>query len=379
MRDVKTKKDIIGLIHKIIPPLPKEHRADFAFQRFHINNKRIFIISVLLLFEQLVYGFFVSSPAEPLRNIYLFSAFLMLLVGILSGYFLLNKPLKIRFMHKFYEMSLGIFGMAMALIRFLFFEFDGLRIPTIYIAVLYGVAVIFIFPYLPGFLLYSLLSSAIILLIPRYHYNVQSLHYIADIISNGLIAWLVSAINYANFVKNFLYKKEIESVNKILEERSIRDGLTGLYNRRKMDEVLKETAARAERYDTPFAIITMDIDFFKRINDSYGHDTGDSVLQEVAAILEENIREVDICGRWGGEEFLIICPETDMFHAAQIAERLRYLIMANPFRGRKTITSSFGIASSEEFPDLEQVLKASDTRLYEAKVRGRNRVVSDSD
>lgn len=373
------QKNIPLHINKIAPRIPEKYRSDFAFQRFQTNNKRIFFLSLFLFFEQLAYAFFISGLHGELRNIYLSSAILMLLMCSISGYLYLNPPDRIRFYHKFYELSLGIFGMGIALIRFLFFEFDGSRIPTIYIAVLYGIAVVFIFPYWQGFLLYSLLSSAIILLIPRFHYEIETVHYIADIASNGLIAWLISAINYTNFVKGFRQNKEIEAVNEVLEERSLKDELTGLYNRRKLNESLKEISARSERYRTDFAVITMDIDFFKRINDSYGHDAGDMVLQEIAAILKENIREVDICGRWGGEEFLIICPETDMFHASQIAERLRYLIMANPFQGQKVITASFGIASSEEFRDLEQILKASDTRLYEAKLRGRNRVVTDSD
>ena len=120
----------------------------------------------------------------------------------------------------------------------------------------------------------------------------------------------------------------------------------------------------------------MDVDHFKRINDNHGHHTGDLILREIGKILCNNIREVDTCGRWGGEEFLVICPETDLHHARLLAERLRILIMEAYERRKPIVTASFGVATSEETQKLDTVLTLADDRLYQAKELGRNRVVA---
>lgn len=376
---MKVLKQIKKLYNKLVPHIPREYRMEYAFHRFRVNNYRIFIMSLFLFLEQMVYGLVISEPGSSLFEIYLFSAFIMLLMSLISGYFHLRRPVEISFVHKFYEMSLGMFGMGIALIRFLFLEFDVFRIPTIYIAVLYGVAVIFFFPFWQSFILYTLLSATIILLIPQFHFEAEATHYIADIGSNGLIAWLISAINYRSFVNDFLNKREVENANRALREMSIRDELTGLYNRRKINDVLADTTARAERYSFNFAVMIVDIDFFKKVNDSYGHQAGDGVLKEFSEIFMKNIREVDTCGRWGGEEFIIVCPQTDIAHGARLADRLRQLIESHQFRGGYAITASFGVATYREHRGLNPLLKAADIRLYKAKMNGRNQVVAECD
>ncbi|WP_319476835.1 GGDEF domain-containing protein [Marispirochaeta aestuarii] len=365
---------ITKYLPQMFPQVTADFKSDFDGYRFQRNNQRIFIISVFLVFEQLFYGIFVSGRGSNLHAVYYISAFAMLLMSLVCGFFILHKPENIRIHHKIHELSLGILGMGVALIRLLFFEFDMLRIPTIYIAVLYGVAVLFYISYGYGLFLYAFLSLSIILLTPLYHPGTLTSRYIADISSNGIIAWIVSAMNYRNFVSIFLNRKEIEKKNEELRERSIRDELTGLYNRRKINSVLKEVHARAERYASDFTVIILDIDHFKHINDTFGHHLGDIVLRQISAILSGNIREVDTCGRWGGEEFLIICPEADVPHAEGIAGRLRLLIGEYKFQHNKKVTASFGIASFREFPDLDSLLKIADMRLYQAKLNGRNRV-----
>ncbi len=322
---------IINYMKKLLSQVPDDLKLDFSHHRFQRNNQRILIIALLMLFEQLFYGTIISGRGNNLHIVYLLSALAMLIMSIISGYFYLNKPVRIRTPHKFYELSLAILGMSIALIRMLFFEFDMFRVPTVYIAVLYGVAVIFFISYWQGFILYTALSIAAILLILRYHSGAITTRFIADIASNGIIAWIVSAINYHSFVNIFLNRKEIEIKNMVLRERSIRDELTGLYNRRKINSVLRDVHAHAERYSSDFSVIILDIDHFKTINDTHGHHLGDIVLKQISRILSDNIREVDTCGRWGGEEFLIVCPEADIPQSARIAERLRSMIESFEF------------------------------------------------
>jgi diguanylate cyclase (GGDEF)-like protein len=162
--------------------------------------------------------------------------------------------------------------------------------------------------------------------------------------------------------------------NEELERVSVTDGLTGLYNRRRLMEVLSDETRRSQRLKHTFAALMVDVDHFKKYNDTFGHLEGDGVLTRVATMLREATREVDFVARYGGEEFLVMLPETAMPEAQEIAERIRSRIAEESFSGRR-ITVSIGVA---EFPlhgqTPEQVIAAADEALYEAKREGRDRV-----
>lgn len=163
---------------------------------------------------------------------------------------------------------------------------------------------------------------------------------------------------------------------KRVEELSIRDSLTGLFNRLKLDNVLEYKLSLANRYETPLSVIILDVDYFKKVNDEHGHQVGDSVLKEFAQILQVNAREVDIVGRWGGEEFLIILPQTSLEDAMGVAEKLRKKIETFHFLHVGHKTSSFGVASYVKGEREVQLIERADTALYKAKKNGRNRVES---
>jgi diguanylate cyclase (GGDEF)-like protein len=162
--------------------------------------------------------------------------------------------------------------------------------------------------------------------------------------------------------------------NDELERLSVTDGLTGLYNRRRLMETLSDEARRSQRLKHTFAVLMVDVDHFKKYNDSFGHQAGDTVLTKVAGLLREATREVDFVARYGGEEFLILLPETGMGEALDIAERIRTRIAAEVFPGRH-MTVSIGVS---EFPlhgeNADQVVGAADEALYEAKREGRDKV-----
>ena len=157
-----------------------------------------------------------------------------------------------------------------------------------------------------------------------------------------------------------------------------RDALTGLYNRRAFDHQLAAESARFERYRRPFALIIMDIDHFKQVNDSHGHDAGDVVIKGVAEIIANSLRDVDIAARYGGEEFALLLPETDKSHAIDIAERIRKRIEGAHFNWQGIaipVTSSAGVAAMpERQQEVADLVRAADQLLYEAKRGGRNRV-----
>ncbi len=163
---------------------------------------------------------------------------------------------------------------------------------------------------------------------------------------------------------------------KRVEELSVTDQLTKIYNRLHLENSFKKEVNRAKRYSTLFSVILLDIDHFKLVNDTYGHDIGDTVLVEMVTILKQNIRITDILGRWGGEEFLIILPETNAPQAKLLAEKLREEIANHFFRVVGEKTCSFGVSEFNlQDEDSKEVVKRADNALYEAKKSGRNRVV----
>jgi two-component system, cell cycle response regulator len=164
----------------------------------------------------------------------------------------------------------------------------------------------------------------------------------------------------------------------LVEQRATTDGLTGLYNRRTLDEKLKEAITRARRSGQALAVALTDVDHFKRVNDTYGHGTGDEVLKGVSAALKSTARTSDVVGRYGGEEFVLVLEATDGEGAVRLAERARMAIKALSFSSEKgplSVTSSFGVALYAEGDDALKLLERADQNLYRAKEAGRDRVV----
>jgi len=170
-------------------------------------------------------------------------------------------------------------------------------------------------------------------------------------------------------------KKDLIKTNKIIKHLANTDKLTQLHNRLKIDSIIDFEVQRARRYNKIFSVILLDVDYFKKINDTYGHDVGDYVLIEISNLLKKNIRVTDYVGRFGGEEFIIICPETNSENTALLAEKLRISMQEYKFKGMDKKTCSFGVS---EFilgdSTKEDVIKRSDKALYKAKNNGRNQV-----
>lgn len=162
--------------------------------------------------------------------------------------------------------------------------------------------------------------------------------------------------------------------NKELETMAMIDALTGLNNRFTLDETMARELHKAERYQRPLSLALLDVDHFKQVNDNHGHHIGDQVLKKLAGLLRENVRESDVPGRWGGEEFLIICPETDREGVRVLADNLRKRIETQPFPVVGRITASLGVTTYAEADTAESLLQRADKGLYQAKAQGRNRV-----
>ena len=160
-----------------------------------------------------------------------------------------------------------------------------------------------------------------------------------------------------------------------LARTAMTDPLTGLANRRALTDTLDDSIAHAHHTGTALSVISVDLDHFKQLNDTHGHDAGDQALVTIATTLADCVRNEDLVGRWGGEEFLIIAPGIDEQGARALAERARGVIAAQPLDGGERLTASFGVASLQRDEDRQSLLRRVDRALYAAKDQGRNQVV----
>ncbi|MGM0594637.1 MAG: sensor domain-containing diguanylate cyclase [Pseudomonadota bacterium] len=167
-------------------------------------------------------------------------------------------------------------------------------------------------------------------------------------------------------------------VERELKRLATTDKLTGINNRLRFEQLLEKELERGERYRRRLALIMFDIDHFKQVNDNYGHDIGDKVLKKIARVVEAKLRRPDAFARWGGEEFMILAPETDLDGALELAERLREAVTEADFAPVGKVTASFGVAGCRNDDTLRALVRRADRALYRAKEQGRNRVEADS-
>lgn len=200
------------------------------------------------------------------------------------------------------------------------------------------------------------------------------------------MGWVVSLLLWRNFTKLKLYQDQLEGVNAELQTRQKElqrltrlDGLTGLYNRSTFVELTRQELARAQRQGSATSILLLDLDFFKHVNDTWGHPAGDAVLKNVAVVANNAVRSTDLVGRLGGEEFIILLPNTPLDAARKLAEKLRASLERTPTawqQGHIKSTVSIGVASTTaaEHRDFDHLYTSADQALYSAKEKGRNRV-----
>jgi len=190
-------------------------------------------------------------------------------------------------------------------------------------------------------------------------------------------SYLVLKSSYHRFTRKIdIFQQRLMQKNKTLMKLSCIDHLTKANNRRKIEDVLYSECKILKRYGSHLSIILLDVDNFKNINDTYGHDVGDKVLRTMSKLISSSIRESDFFGRWGGEEFLIVTPGTSLENAAVLAEKLRTIVSHHDFENPNTVTCSFGVSECDGDTPVKTFVKNADDALYKAKAEGKNRVVS---
>jgi len=202
-------------------------------------------------------------------------------------------------------------------------------------------------------------------------------HFVDIILSN--IHILFALLTLLSILLSILLSVLILNENKkrkVIYNLAVHDALTGIYNRHGVNEVLNQKLEEFKRDKKDFSVIFFDIDFFKNVNDTYGHDMGDYVLENIVQIVDKEIRTSDIFARWGGEEFIIFLPNTENNQAVNLAEKLRKLIQEHAFSNITNVTCSFGVTQLLEKDTKSSFLKRVDELLYKAKNSGRNIVIN---
>ncbi|PYE35580.1 diguanylate cyclase (GGDEF)-like protein [Idiomarina fontislapidosi] len=193
--------------------------------------------------------------------------------------------------------------------------------------------------------------------------QVEAAKILAEDLAIGASAYKIEQLN-----------QELTEANERLEHLVHTDALTQIWNRYHMEQTLEEEVKRCERHGRDLSVILLDVDHFKRVNDDYGHDVGDNVLKLISEAIEKWLRSSDVFGRWGGEEFLIIAPETNLERAGQLAERLRKRLSNLQFDKVGQVTASFGVAELLAAESRNSLVKRADNALYKVKESGRNSV-----
>ena len=222
-------------------------------------------------------------------------------------------------------------------------------------------------------LIASLTASVMFFVLSSYYIKeMEFAEYSAGIVYIFIVLVLSSIEAFRNCYytrKQYVYSSELLTLSTI-------DPLTGIYNRVKFNDELKKWMDYSKRYETHFSVIIFDFDDFKNVNDTYGHMIGDKVIIETVNIIKDSIRQTDVFARWGGEEFVLLFPNTNRQEALELVERLRILVANNIFEIVGNVTCSFGLAMFQENDNEDTLLNRADEFLYVAKGQGKNRVAS---
>jgi diguanylate cyclase (GGDEF)-like protein len=276
-----------------------------------------------------------------------------------------------------YVVNSRLFMVAISILFFAGFISSTQEIDNKYFLLLYPIASFSIRGVIEGIIWSSTLLLAFIVTYIIVGNEALLISHIFFAIAFFMVSYIVYYYRFyeiLNFEHISQLQKEKEAESQRLTEISNRDKLTGLYNRHHLDKVLEESVELSQHRKQIFGLLLLDVDFFKSVNDSYGHQVGDELLTTIATLLRNNVRENDVIARWGGDEFMIITPGNDHEGATALAEKLCQIIEQQifPIIGSKTV--SIGVASYRQGDDSKTLIARSDEALYRAKNGGRNRI-----
>lgn len=369
-------KHFQGYISKI----PSEYQREYINCTSRENFTRMLIIAALLVSVEPLIAVLSQKPGSVDYNISLgIAMFALIFIPIL-----LYCKKNVERLPKIWLMTMQTLfftGILIGGIILSLQEQTTLASSSSYFLAVFTLAAFITIPPVVSLFLFLFFNIIFILLLPYYQVSPLLINTLnINTLSMTAVAWILNQMVSRDKVTSFINEKiilekniELEKKNTALNELTMRDSMTNLLNHKNSLRRLKEEVDRAKRIQYPLSVAMIDLDNFKLVNDSYGHQTGDEVLIQVAKILSENCRNTDTVGRYGGEEFIIIMPDTNGGDAALLLERIQKRIQEKTFGEGIRITSSCGICELNG-ESVHGILKSSDMMLYEAKKKGKNRV-----
>lgn len=355
-----------------LTPMPRNLREAFQQETTQLNLRRLIGISIALFFITLGLLAFEDSffHIGPVIFAFLIASLLQIpLFFVTYRYRLKIKRSLIQAQTLVYLLGIILFGIHLSLrlttqpdLVPLLLIMNLVLTATLYLDIQTSVLVFTFAAVLFTFLLPSFQSDATLVSIT-----------LVNVLIFIFMAWLLNRMVYRMKVDGFVLERELKEKDRILAEMNQRDPLTGLDNHTSSFRKLYEEAAKAKRIGYPISLILCDIDDFKPINDTFGHQAGDHVLLRISQTIRATLRTTDIVGRYGGEEFILILPDTDVDAACVLSERLSHAMTKTNYDVDVTVTMSGGISQYDVDQSIDEWVRTTDRRLYEAKHNGKNR------
>ena len=352
--------------------ITREFKDKIVFE----NTLWSMILLAVVAFSQIVLILLEALSVLPWDNETFFFRLTVTAVGTLFSVLLasVRKNKSLRPYLTFIMILLNIIALISGVFFVIYFASSGNFSFTVFLLVVYLLSLGHFMRPCYFSIIYIVVFAATIVII--YSKLDPSVIYIGELITSGVFLMVItigSMMSYSRYFRLFNQEKQLEAINKKLELISETDELTGLFNRRRISDEMEKLIAISERYNSIFSIAMIDIDHFKKINDTYGHNTGDEILRELAGLIKSKLRTSDLVGRWGGEEFILILPNTTPEDSGILLSRLQKDINGHSFYNGVQIAFSAGICGYISGTSLNQLIDCADRALYNAKENGRNR------
>ncbi len=368
------------LLQSYMAKIPSEFKREYINTVCRENFARMLVIAALLVISEP----FLAMFTDITGSLTFYVSISIALVNLVIFPILYFSRKNIEELSKMQIMLIQTVFIAAILAGGVAFSLSEQPSPTAsstYFLAVFTVAAFMIMPPAISAVVFLTTNIAFIILLPQFqpmHDAVTTLN--INSLSATVVAWLINQMISRKEVASFINEKiiiekniELEKKNLELNELTMRDSLTDLLNHKNSLRRLKEEVDRSKRINYPLSVAMVDLDNFKLVNDTYGHQTGDEVLVQVSQILSESCRSTDVVGRYGGEEFIIIMPDTNDRDAVLLLTRIQKRVEETSFKDGVHITLSCGI-SELNGESVHGILKSSDIMLYEAKKKGKNRV-----
>lgn len=355
-------------------PMDRQMKSRMMISFYHENFRRIAVLAPVLLAAEII---LYVMPGRLFDYHAVILPFLLANVILIPAVLLVKRnlnrlnPLVIRIVQMTYALSVLLLGVFLSLESMGIVDFVHMMLMA-----MIAVATFLTFTLLCRTILFSAAFMVFVFFLPQYQPDPDIRFVVtANVFVFGLLCWLLSLIQFKGKVRSFVRHQELLDKSSELKLMAQRDSMTQLFNHEASFDKLHEEIERARRIGYPLTLVITDIDDFKQINDQYGHQVGDRVIKQIARTITSQMRATDIVGRYGGEEFIMILPDTDESAAIHLIERVQAAINEAQKSFGFSVTLSGGI-SEYQGESIDMFIRLTDEKLYDAKTNGKNKFIS---